>query len=203
MIIFVEQKHDSNKLWFRVQYRDNKLSNKNIFLTSQLWHSLWFVHAQFYHGPESYQGITTLFVCQLKPIDIFNAKSKKDYNKFYDYFRILIETRPDVINKYERESKIDYDPQSVMRRLEMYDMQTTEDALIQKVIKKLGYKGFINKEDWTYGPASNVHNCCVFDSVDIKILKLFDFYELEKANGFKKFKDTNEIELINALHSIK
>jgi hypothetical protein len=202
MIIFIEQKHNSNRLWFRVQYRDNKFSDKNIFLTSQLWHSLWFVHAQFYHGPDSYQGITTLFICQLKPIELFNAKSKKDYNKFNDYFSMLVKKRPDIIEDYEKKSKIDYDPRSVMRRLEMFDMETTEDRLIKKIINKLGYEGFINKEDWTYGPASDVYNCCVFDKSKVRVLKSLDFYELEKAIKFKRFRDTNERELRNALYSI-
>jgi hypothetical protein len=198
----VEQKHNNNKLWFRVQYKNNKLTNKNIFLSSQLLHSLWFVHAQFYHGLKSYQDIVTLFVCQLNPIEVFNAKSKVDYNKFNDYFRTLIETRPDIIDKYEKKSSIDYDLQGVMRKLELFDMQATEDKLIQGVIKKLGYAGFINREDWTYGPASDAYNCCIFDNSNIKVLKSLDFYDLEKAIGFKRFRDTNEKELRNALVSI-
>jgi hypothetical protein len=199
---FEEQAHSNNKLWFRVQFRNNRLADNNLFLTSGLWHSLWFVHAQFYRGPESFEGLTTLFVCQLKSVDIFNAKSKKDYIRFDEYFRRFVTARPDIIKKYEIKSQTDYDPESVMRRLEMFDMQTTEDALIQKVMKKLGYGGFVNQESWTYGPASEVKNCCIFDKNNIRVLKQLDFYELEKVNGFKKFKDTNEKELRTALYSI-
>jgi hypothetical protein len=89
-----------------------------------------------------------------------------------------------------------------MRRLEMFDMQTTEDALIQNVMKDLGYGGFINQESWIYGPVNEVKNCCIFDKSNIRILKSVDFYELEKANGFKKFRDTKEKELISALYSL-